>query len=304
MKLVVLSGLVLLTLVSAMAQPGVNPGYTTSASGLEYKFHKHNPDLGKAKDGDILFLNIKIKTESEDSMLFNSDEVLKREGFPYFEQLVNPTFQGDYSEVLAMMHLGDSVTAKIDADTFFYYVFKIDSVPTFVKVGSKVAINIKLEKYLSLDSFKVYFNRVAADKEANQRVLEDKRIADFVAANKITAKPTTSGLYFIETKKGKGKKIKKGMFASVLYTGMFLDSIPFDSNKGQELFTLPVAQGMVIPGWDEALLLMSKGSKASLIIPYRLAYGSRTMAGVIPPYATLLFDIEVVKVEKEPKQKK
>ncbi len=277
-------------------------GFEETETGILYKLHVHNEDSAKPAEGDIVFLDIKIKTESADSLLFASDEVNKREGFPYFEQLVKPSFDGDYSEVLAMMHVGDSATIKIDADTFFHNVFKIDSLPGFVEPGSKVIVDVKLAKYMTLDNFKVYFNKIQSDKDAKQRVLEDKRISDFKTAHNITTAPTASGLYYIETKKGTGKKIEPGMLASVMYTGMFLDSIPFDGNEGQPPLMVPVGQKMVIPGWDEALLLMSEGTKASLIVPYRLAYGPRAMGGVIPPYSTLLFTMEVVKVEKMPEQ--
>jgi FKBP-type peptidyl-prolyl cis-trans isomerase len=277
-------------------------GFEETETGLLYKLHVHNEDSAKPAEGDILFLKLIVKTESADSLLFSSEEVNKREGLPYFEMLAKPTFDGDYSEVLALMHVGDSATIKIDADTFFHNVFKIDSLPAFVESGSKVIVDVKLTKYMTMDNFKVYFNKIQAEKDAKETVLENKRIADFVASHGITAKPTASGLYYIETKKGTGQKAEKGLIASITYTGMFLDSIPFDGSEGRPPLEVPVGQGMVIPGWDEAISYMSVGTKASLIVPYRLAYGARGYRPVIPPYTTLLFELEIVKLEKMPAQ--
>ena len=279
-------------------------GFEETETGILYKLHVHNEDSSKPAEGDIIFLDIKIKTESADSLLFASDEVNKREGFPYFEQLVKPSFDGDYSEVLAMMHVGDSATIKIDADTFFHNVFKIDSLPGFVEPGSKVIVDVKLAKYMTLDNFKVYFNKIQSDKDAKQRVMENKLISDYMTANNLAATPTASGLYFIETKKGNGKKPENGMLASINYEGTFLyDTIPFDGNKGNPPYMVPLGQHTVIPGWEEAILLMTEGSKATIIVPYRLAYGPRAMGGgIIPAYSTLKFDMELVKIEKMPEQ--
>lgn len=278
-------------------------GFEETETGLLYKLHVHNEDSAKPAEGDILFLKLRVKTESADSLLFSSEDVVKRQNMPYFEMLAKPSFDGDYSEVLAMMHVGDSATVKIDADTFFRNVFKMkDSLPGFVESGSKVIVDIKVEKFMTMDNFKVYFNKLQADKDAIEGAAENKRIAAFLAANKITATPTATGLYYIETKKGTGPKVEKGLTASVSYTGMFLDSTVFDGSEGRPPFEVPVGAGMVIPGWDEALQLMNVGGKASLIIPYKLAYGPRGYSPVIPPYTTLLFQVEVTKVEKVKEQ--
>jgi FKBP-type peptidyl-prolyl cis-trans isomerase FkpA len=278
-------------------------GFEETETGLFYKLHVHNEDSAKPAEGDILFLKLRVKTESADSVLFSSEDVVKRQNMPYFEMLAKPSFDGDYSEVLALMHVGDSATVKIDVDTFFRNVFKMkDSLPGFVEAGSKVIVDIKLQKFMTMDNFKVYFNKLQADKDLVESAAENKRVAAFVAANKITATPTATGLYYIETKKGTGPKVEKGLTASVNYTGMFLDSTVFDGSEGRPPFEVPVGAGMVIPGWDEALQLMNVGGKASLIIPYKLAYGPRGYSPVIPPYTTLLFEVEVTKVEKVKEQ--
>ena len=109
---------------------------------------------------------------------------------------------------------------------------------------------------------------------------------------------TQSGLDFIEVVEGKGKQAEAGKTVAVHYTGKFQDGRVFDSSvsRGEPIeFTL--GQGMVIRGWDEGIAMMRVGGKAQLIIPPDLAYGEKGAGGVIPPNATLVFDVELVSVK-------
>jgi FKBP-type peptidyl-prolyl cis-trans isomerase len=105
---------------------------------------------------------------------------------------------------------------------------------------------------------------------------------------------TASGLKYIVIKKGNGVKPKAGQEIQVNYTGKFLDGKVFDSSipRGQP-FSFKVGAGQVIKGWDEGLLLMSKGEKRILIIPPQLGYGEAG-TGPIPPNSTLIFEVELV----------
>jgi peptidylprolyl isomerase len=118
------------------------------------------------------------------------------------------------------------------------------------------------------------------------------------------AKPvtTSSGLQIIDTTPGTGASPRQGQTAVVHYTGWLYENgakgKKFDSSvdRGQP-FEFPVGQGRVIKGWDEGVASMKLGGKRTLIVPAQLGYGARGAGGVIPPNATLMFDVALLGVK-------
>jgi peptidylprolyl isomerase len=108
---------------------------------------------------------------------------------------------------------------------------------------------------------------------------------------------TSSGLQYTETRPGDGPQPQKGEVVAVHYTGKLTDGTVFDSSYDRgEPIRFGLGQGMVIPGWDEGIGLMKVGGAATLVIPPNLGYGAQGAGGVIPPNATLVFDVELVEV--------
>ena len=109
---------------------------------------------------------------------------------------------------------------------------------------------------------------------------------------------TGSGLLYSILNEGSGKKPQKGSIVSVHYSGYLLDGTKFDSSydRGQPI-TFPIGEGRVIKGWDEGIALLNVGAKAKFIIPSDLAYGERGAGGVIPPNATLIFEVELLEIK-------
>lgn len=109
---------------------------------------------------------------------------------------------------------------------------------------------------------------------------------------------TASGLKYIDVVVGKGASPTAGKQVKVHYTGTLENGKKFDSSVGKAPFSFVIGVGQVIPGWDEGVMTMKVGGKRKLIIPSRLGYGTRGAGGVIPPNATLLFDVELLDVVK------
>jgi FKBP-type peptidyl-prolyl cis-trans isomerase len=113
---------------------------------------------------------------------------------------------------------------------------------------------------------------------------------------------TASGLQYEDTQTGDGDTAQAGHFVTVHYTGWLWDNgekgAKFDSSLDRnDPFEFGLGQGMVIQGWDEGVQGMKIGGKRSLIIPSELGYGARGAGGVIPPNATLLFDVELLEIQ-------
>jgi peptidylprolyl isomerase len=108
---------------------------------------------------------------------------------------------------------------------------------------------------------------------------------------------SASGLSYLDIKPGTGALPAPGKQVKVHYTGWLENGTKFDSSvdRGQP-FVFPIGAGQVIPGWDEGVMSMKVGGKRKLIIPPQLGYGARGAGGVIPPNATLIFEVELLDV--------
>lgn len=108
---------------------------------------------------------------------------------------------------------------------------------------------------------------------------------------------TASGLVYEDIEVGTGDVATAGQEVTVHYTGWLTDGQKFDSSRDRmQPFTFPLGAGHVIKGWDEGVQGMQVGGKRKLTIPAELGYGMRGAGGVIPPNATLVFDVELLSI--------
>ena len=133
---------------------------------------------------------------------------------------------------------------------------------------------------------------VASFAVAAQNSGEEKKAEEEIAKYEKKAKKTPSGLKYVVLREGKGDKPAKGQQIDTHYVGRFMDGRIFDQSLNRGPFTFNVGTGKVIKAWDEALLDMRLGEKRALIVPPALGYGESGAGGVIPPNATLFFEVE------------
>jgi len=263
----------------------------------------------KIKVNDVITFHIVQKTD-KDSVLASSYTI----GHPVKLQVQSPDATTDpigsaLMEVLPLVSINDSLLLKVSTDTLLKG--HEDNRPPFFPKGSYLNLYIKIVNIQTLNDAIAERNADMAKAKAAETVAADKYIAD----NKLILKTTPSGLKYKITKVGLKPKPLKGDTVYVNYTGKLLNGKVFDSSvaadakaagleqpgRAYEPLKLPLGANQVIPGWEEALLLLNEGGKGTFIIPSALAYGEQGSpdGGVsIPPFSTLIFNLELVKVTR------
>lgn len=280
------------------------PDYTKLEENLYLKKVVENSEGREVKPGDVVSLTMKYTTEG-DSTLFQSEP-----GQPLIQiQADSGSYTGDFMGAFLGAHEGDSLSIIVNADSFFLKTARMPEVPNFIDSGSVLYFSVGLKKVQTMEEMQ-------AATKAEQARLQSEEIAlldEYIKANNITVEPTSSGMYFIQKQAGTGVKPQAGDKVKVNYEGRLLDGTYFDTSieevaKAQGLyderrpyepFEFTLGQGQVIPGWDEGISKMKKGGKATFIIPSQLAYGANPRpGGVIKPFNTLIFEVELIDVTK------
>lgn len=271
--------------------------------GIEYKIVKDAPGKNAAI-GDIIEVNIRAKVDT----LTLADTW--KQGSPFPNRVEDVKTSGQFQAVFPYVSAGDSLDIEIACDTLMKEmpVQQQQQLP-WLKKGKKIKINMSIVSVKTMDEYKKEMETKQAQmkaemeqKSATQMPIDDKMLQEYFAKNNIHPQKTASGLYYVIEKPGSGPAIAKGQTASIMYTGKTLAGKPFDSNVDPafhhtEPLQVNVGQGGVIPGFDEGLTLMKKGSKGTLYIPSPLAYGPQSPSADLAPNSILIFEIEVTDVK-------
>jgi len=162
---------------------------------------------------------------------------------------------------------------------------------------SIVRIGAEAEKFNAAAVFE-YEQQHAAEKLAKKEEERKKKESEVLAKITKGAKTTASGLKYVIKKQGKGATAKAGQTITCHYTLTLPDGRKLDSSFDRnEPFKFQVGVGQVIKGWDEGMMLLNPGTEAVLIIPSELGYGAAGAGGVVPPNATLIFEVKVISIE-------
>jgi FKBP-type peptidyl-prolyl cis-trans isomerase len=257
----------------------------TTETGIEYKIHKTEEGARMVAKGDILTLNMLVNVENTDSLLFNS--------FAENKPFEIPADEPSLGSIFSLLKKGDSATFFINADTLYTKSFR-QPLPPGITSSDRIRFQVSITDIYSQEEIEKKIEL----RNQEFRVTDSLAFEQFIGANQ-GMKTTESGLRYTVIKATKGKKVNAGNKVTVKYKGTFLDGRVFDQTKeGQPDFVFNVGQRKVIKGWDEGLQLMKEGETFRLLIPWNLAYGEFG-SGPIPPYASLLFDVELVKVENK-----
>ncbi len=181
---------------------------------------------------------------------------------------------------------------------FGHVITGMDVINTIVKNDTILSVKIirkgkeakKFDAPEVFETMKIEYKRIEREKLEKAR----KEFYAFVNENYPTAIQAEEGYYYVITKEGNGEKPNKGQTITAHYTGKFTNGNVFDSSvKRGTPFQFPLGAGRVIKGWDAGFAQLSKGSKATLLLPYDMAYGERGSRS-IPAKSTLIFDVELI----------
>lgn len=278
--------------------------------GLEYKYLKEG-DGEKAQEGDILAFNFVVETD-RDSLLANSYDMGLPQVQPVMaDSLLQNAYAGDPNTILRMLGEGDSAIFRINLDTMAARTGQPK--PEFA--NKYIQYTIKVEKLfrkgdLSDSLLHDQVNKYFEEEIEKIKNAEEGKIAGYIEKNKLEPKKTASGLQYIVKEEGTGPTPAVGDTVVLNYSGALTSGKVFDTNDPEaakkadihnpmrtyEPIRIAVGQDPVIAGWTEGLQLLNKGSKAVLIIPSTIGYGERGSMGAIPPYAPLIFDVEVIDI--------
>lgn len=278
--------------------------------GLEYKFHKDNGGE-KAIGGDVLAMDIIVETDRDSVLLSTYDLGLPQIAPIMPDSMMQGGYAGDNNTILKMLGEGDSATFKLNLDTMAAKTGQPK--PEFADKYIQFTIKVKklFKKGDLTDS--VLFDQVnqyyLAEMEGLKKA-EEGKISSYVEKNKLQPKKTASGLQYVISAEGAGANPVVGDTVVLNYTGALTNGKVFDTNieesakkhnklrpMGQyEPLRVRVGHTPVITGWTEGLQLLKKGSKATFIIPSALGYGERQQNNDIPPYAPLVFEVEVLDI--------
>ena len=271
--------LVIIIALTSLACSSQFSGFDNSETGLYYKIYQAGEDTVKAKTGDYVSLDMKYVTAG-DSVLFDSKT--GGMGQPIRFQLPPSDFPGDLYEGIGMLTPGDSAVFLINADSLFTKTFKMPARPEFIDSNTFLTFYITLHSAEPLETL-----------QAN----ETEMLKEYLETHQITEEPLPSGLYFLEKKSGSGKKIDSGYVVMINFNLSLANGTRvFSSKERGAPIQMTYGKPFDTPGFDEGVGYMKEGGQARFIVPSKIAFGAAGRGALVPPFSTLIYDVEIVDV--------
>lgn len=267
-------------------------GYTLNKNGFYFKLHKIGELNKYVKEGSFVTFHIQYAT-TDDSVFFDAIRTAKIE---------KPQYPGAIEDCFLMLSEGDSASFYINADNFFQQTLE-SSLPYFMPKNSYLKINLKIIAVKSPKQFKKEKEEFLAWIE-DYGEYEKKVLKDYLEKRNIKYSPFDTAIYKIPIKSGNEKKVELGDTITIHFEGYFLNGKLFDSTRkrGEPFEFVYGTEWQVIKGIEKAIGLMHEGEKSIFIIPSFLAFGKEgSSTGIIPPYTSVVFEIELLKVCKKNK---
>lgn len=251
---------------------------TTAPSGLRYHFF-HTESTGKTGSvGDVYALNMVIRN-IRDSVLLDRQLLFER---------FKPIYPGDFHEALSYLHVGDSALFQLAADSFFTHHGM--NLPKGVNPGEDVKLYLGCDRIMNPIENAIYMNEE-----------ELKKINAFIERKNWELQTDSTGIKWerLTASVPAGPAIEIGDSVEISYLYYTLEEKIIQQSKQGDYWKFMVGDQRRIAGLTRALTLMKGGEKIRAIIPYALAFGEGGMPPMIPPFTTIVLEIEVHNVIKQ-----
>lgn len=258
-------------------EQGPHPDYEKTEGGLYYKFHEQTGQGVKPDSGDRL--DLRVRWYVGDTVFFDSRDMRE----PFFMEMRSPRNPTDFFTALQLMKAGDSATFILHPDSLFG-----SPMPPEMDTVEELYVDIRLLEVTPYEEVKAEQERA----EAEGREREAQTIEKFLEQNEFSPERTANGIYILEHKKTEGEPVEAGKILMLRFKGSLLDGTVFQKMSPE--FPYVVGETPDYPlQWDEALLQMSKGDHATLLLPFDRALGSDGVQGQIPPFSPLLVEVSI-----------
>lgn len=283
--------ILLLAIIASLSACGK---YSKTESGLRFKFLKRGEKTALPSTGDYLQCYYSI-TNSEDSIVFSNfnrtpDRIL----------LVAPTHKGgDIMEALSIMAEGDSAQFLINADSFFFKTRLETSLPNYIKPGSDLKFIIKMDR--KMNKFQVD-SVINAEKIVRWNA-EVENIVAYTKRKGLTMElDSSTGIrvqFHAKANSDTAKSIHENSIVKFHFIGKLFDDTEFYNTytMGQPQIIRVTREQFQPIGMFDMLIKMKEGEKATFILPYDLGFGAKGVDLMIPPFSTLVYEINILKVE-------
>lgn len=251
---------------------------------------------GGEPPGDTDAIKVHMKIELEDSLIVDS-----RDLFPIGRRLAMNNMWPEFKDILSRVGKGDSIQVQMSLPEYA----KLEGRSAPLK-DSSLVVTMSM-RVLDVDNEASLIERMVND----QLAYEIEQIEKFVVNNNLEAERTDEGIYYIISREGEGEYVKEddtvvSNFTLKLLNGKVLSSTLEEVSKANDLHTanreyepyiFTFDAQKLLEGWVIGLPKLRAGGAGTLIIPSRYAYGSRSRAGVVPPNATLIYDLEILELK-------
>lgn len=199
---------------------------------------------------------------------------------------------GFIQEVIETLRVGDSAYFELPARNLWEKSFR-RTLPDSIDAESKVRVNLGVIAQMTLPEYRDYMTQLERKKNETAYNIELEGLKKYIADNNLVVETTASGLRYQITQTTSGPAPQEGQMVSVRYRGTLLDGTLFDEG----VYSFPLGKGQVIAGWDEGIGYLKLGEKGMLYVPSELGYGSRGSGANIPPFSSLVFEVELIEIK-------